>query len=112
MNPIPEIGVTEVHPRTEKGAVILDVREPDEWSLGRIAGSLHVPMGELRARQDELPIDRPLVVVCRSGNRSAIVVGALLEAGYDAVNLAGGLQAWLTAGLPLVADGGTPATVA
>jgi rhodanese-related sulfurtransferase len=112
VNPIPEIDVTDVGARAEDGMVVLDVREPDEWSLGRIAGSLHVPMGELRARQDELPTDRPLVVVCRSGNRSAIVVGALLDAGYDAVNLAGGLQAWAGAGLPLVAEGGAPGTVA
>lgn len=111
MTPIPEVAVTEVG-RPEAGARFLDVREPDEWSLGRIAGSLHIPMGALQARQDELPTDGPIVVVCRSGHRSAIVTAALLDAGYDAVNLAGGLQAWAGAGFPLVADGGGPGTVA
>jgi rhodanese-related sulfurtransferase len=82
-------------------AVALDVREADEWVAGRIAGAVHIPLGELVVRQDEIPEDRPILVVCRSGSRSAWAVGMLARAGYDAVNLGGGLQAWQAAGLPL-----------
>lgn len=87
-------------------AVALDVREVDEWAVGRIAGAVHIPVGELVARQDEIPEDRPIVVVCRSGSRSAWAVGMLTRAGYDAANLSGGLQAWQAAGLPLEPPGG------
>jgi rhodanese-related sulfurtransferase len=86
--------------------VALDVRELDEWVAGRIGGAVHIPLGELVARQDEIPEDLPIVAVCRSGSRSAWAVGMLARAGYDAVNLSGGLQAWQAAGLPLEpADG-------
>jgi rhodanese-related sulfurtransferase len=88
------------------GAVALDVRETDEWQAGRIAGALHIPIGELGLRQDEIPRNRLLIAVCRSGSRSAAVTGALLRAGYEAENLTGGMQAWLAAGLPIdPADG-------
>ena len=87
-------------------AVALDVRENDEWAAGRISGSVHLPLGELVVRQDEIPEETPLVVVCRSGSRSAWAAEMLGRAGYEAWNLAGGLQAWDTAGLPLEPDGG------
>jgi len=89
----------------EAGAVALDVRENDEWAAGRIAGSVHLPLAELVVRQDEIPEDVALVVVCRSGSRSAWAAQMLARAGYEAWNLAGGLQAWDTAGLPLEPDG-------
>jgi rhodanese-related sulfurtransferase len=75
-------------------AFILDVREPDEWLAGHVDGSLHIPMGQIPARFDEVPQDRRVVVVCRSGHRSARVTGYLRELGYDVVNLEGGLAAW------------------
>jgi rhodanese-related sulfurtransferase len=98
---IPELEPAEAAAQLAGDALVLDVRENDEWEAGRIAGALHVPMAELAARQDELPIDRPIVVVCRSGGRSAAVTEALLRAGYEAKNLAGGMQAWHAAGLPI-----------
>ncbi len=86
---------------------LLDVREPYEWDAGHIEGATHIPMGQLAARQDELARDRTIVVVCRSGNRSAQVTGALQRAGYDAHNMEGGMAAWDRAGLPfLAADDG------
>jgi rhodanese-related sulfurtransferase len=69
-------------------------------------GSLWIPLGELQARAGELPRDRPLVIVCRSGARSGYAADALVAAGYDASNLAGGLHAWLAVALPLVPAGG------
>ena len=86
-------------------AVALDVREPWEWSRGHIAGALHIPLGELGARLHELPRDRRIVAVCRSGSRSGAVVGALRQRGYDVVNLAGGLLSWHAHRLPLAAAG-------
>jgi rhodanese-related sulfurtransferase len=68
-------------------------------------------MGDLSARQDDIPEGVHLVVVCRSGGRSARVVQALVAAGYDASNLVGGLQAWVQAGQPLVTDSGGAGTV-
>jgi rhodanese-related sulfurtransferase len=78
-------------------AFILDVREPDEWSAGHVEGSLHIPMGRLPERAAEVPQDRRVVVVCRSGGRSARVTGFLRQHGCDAVNLDGGLVAWQAA---------------
>jgi rhodanese-related sulfurtransferase len=82
-------------------AVALDVRELDEWTAGRIAGSVHIPVGELVVRQDEIPDDLPILAVCRTGGRSAWATEMLARAGYEAANLAGGLKAWDAAGLPL-----------
>lgn len=101
----------EVDPRRED-VQLIDVREPSEWDAGHIEGAVHIPMGELGSRQDELARDRTIIAVCRSGNRSGQVVQALRNAGYDAENLDGGMQAWAAAGLPFVADGGGEARVA
>jgi rhodanese-related sulfurtransferase len=95
----------------EDGAYLLDVREDDEWAAGRVTGSVHISMGELGARLDELPTDRRIVAVCRTGARSGAVTDALAARGYDVVNLAGGLQAWIAEGLPLVAEDGLPGAV-
>lgn len=101
----------EVHPRRDEFQLV-DVREPYEWDAGHIDGAVHIPMGELGARQDELASDRTIVAVCRSGNRSGQVVQALRRAGYEAENLDGGMQAWAAADLPYLRDDGQPPTVA
>lgn len=93
------------------GAYLLDVRNDDEWVLGHAPAATLIPLGELAARAGELPTDRRIAVVCRSGGRSAQATEALVGAGYDAVNVAGGMQAWLAAGLPVVDDAGGPGTV-
>ncbi|NSW54045.1 MAG: rhodanese-like domain-containing protein [Anaerolineae bacterium] len=81
------------------GAFMLDVREPDEWQAGHIPGATLIPRGELEARLDELPTDRPIVVYCRSGNRSAVGRDILLDAGFLSVtSMAGGFNAWAQAG--------------
>jgi glyoxylase-like metal-dependent hydrolase (beta-lactamase superfamily II)/rhodanese-related sulfurtransferase len=98
-------GIFEIQPQAlEEHAAsvrILDVRERDEFTgpLGRIAGSLPVPLAELAARVGELPRDRPIVTVCRSGARSAQAVVLLAKAGFgDVANLAGGLLRWRAEG--------------
>lgn len=105
---IPTVSVPEV----AQGTHLLDVREHDEWAAGHAPGAQHLPMGELPARLTEVPTDRDVVVVCRSGVRSARVVQFLLGNGWDNVrNLDGGMQDWAAAGRPLTTDGGAPATV-
>lgn len=104
---VTEIGPTDARARLASGeAVALDVREPEEWDCGRIAGALHIPMAELASRQEEIPGDVPIIAVCRSGGRSAFATQLLVRAGYRAENLAGGMQAWRAAGLPLDPPGG------
>jgi rhodanese-related sulfurtransferase len=98
--------------RIDAGALLLDVRNPDEWQAGHAEGAAWIPMQELAERQDELPTDRDIVVVCKVGGRSARVAEALVGAGYEAANVAGGLEAWQEAGLPIVTDDGQPGTVA
>jgi rhodanese-related sulfurtransferase len=109
---VPEVDVAEGKRRVEAGAVLLDVREPHEWDAGHAEAALSIPMGELGARLDEIPPGRDVVVICRSGSRSGRVTEALVHAGHDAVNLAGGMQAWASAGLPVVAEHGGPGAVA
>lgn len=97
---LPEVDPTSAADLLAGGAVVLDVREHDEWEAGRISGALHIPMTELAGRQGEIPASR-LIVVCRSGSRSAYATEALIRAGYEAENLAGGMKAWQAAGLAL-----------
>jgi rhodanese-related sulfurtransferase len=95
-----------------QGATMIDVREPDEWKLGRAPQSLHIPLGDLDARLSELPTDRKLIMTCRSGGRSNTAAAALVDKGLNALNLAGGMKAWKAASLPVVADGGVAGDVA
>ena len=94
-------------------AVMVDVRERNEWMAGHAPDAVLIPMGDLPSQIEELPLgDGPLAVVCRSGNRSGRVVAWLSQQGIDAVNVTGGMQAWDTAGKPMVAEGSGPARVA
>ncbi len=89
-------------------ALMLDVREPGEWAAGHIPGALHIPLGELNVRYQEIGRDRPLYVICRSGARSAHAAHALAGAGWDASNVSDGMHGWHAAGRPMIADSGTP----
>lgn len=84
-------------------AVVLDVREPAEYSQGHIVGARHIPLGQLEKRLAEIDKlkDKPVIVCCAAGSRSASASGALRKAGFSKVfNLAGGMAAWDQAGLP------------
>jgi len=85
---------------------LLDVREQDEWDAGHIDGAQHIPLGQLGARLGEVPKDRVVVAVCRSGSRSDRAATGLRASGYQAENLEGGVTAWARSGLPLVAGTG------
>lgn len=99
---IPEIDVQEARRRLEAGAVLVDVREQDEHAEVRTDEARLVPMSVFVERyEDEVPKDREVLVVCRSGGRSARVTGFLRQQGFDAVNVAGGMVAWEEEGLPV-----------
>ncbi len=90
------------------GALIVDVREDDEWRSGHIEGSVHVPLGSLANRMayepGELATDETLVVTCKGGGRASRAVAWLNANGFDAVSLDGGLLGWEASGRPLVSD--------
>lgn len=98
-----EISVAQAAEKRTAGAFILDVREPSEWEQGHIPEATLIPLGQLESRLNELPKDQEIVVVCRSGNRSATGRDILLQAGFPQVtSMAGGMNDWTAQGLPTV----------
>ncbi|PWJ55714.1 Rhodanese-related sulfurtransferase [Quadrisphaera granulorum] len=89
------------------GAVLLDVREQDEWDAGHAPGAIHVPLGDLPSRLADLPEEAELQVLCRAGGRASRAASWLLENGYDAVVVEGGMGAWQDAGRPVVSEDGS-----
>lgn len=89
----------------------LDVREIDEWEAGHDANATHIAMGDLPANFSSLEQGRRIICICRSGNRSGKVAAWLISRGLDAVNMAGGMQAWEAHGLSVVRTDGTSGTV-
>lgn len=99
---IAEVSADEARGRQAAGALIVDVRERDEWNAGHIAGALHIPLGHLGQNLDKLDRSRDLIIVCRSGNRSAAATQALVQGGFSRVsNLTGGMIAWQRRRLPV-----------
>lgn len=98
---VPEISPDEVQACRARGEAVflLDVREPAEFRERHIAGSRLLPLDQLALRLGELPRDRPIIAICRSGNRSGVATRLLRRAGFDARNLRGGLIAWQQQGL-------------
>ncbi|MEU9670634.1 rhodanese-like domain-containing protein [Streptomyces bobili] len=95
-------------------AVLLDVREPYEWQAGHAPRAVHLPLSALAAGAG-LPAEaqaRPLVVICRSGNRSRRAAELLVARGAQAVDVIGGMENWARAGLPMVDARGGNGTVA
>ena len=78
----------------EKGALLVDVRTPEEYAEGHIPDAINVPVQELEARMAELPKDRPIVVYCRSGKRSARAASMLQAAGYTSIHDLGAMSSW------------------
>ncbi len=81
--------------------VLVDVRQPDELAGGRVRGAVNIPLGQLGSRLPELDAERRVAFLCHTGARSTRATSIALKAGYDAVNVRGGVIAWTGAGLPL-----------
>jgi hydroxyacylglutathione hydrolase len=118
---VPQIGPRELDTLLQDGGVtVLDVRGATEWEAGRIpdptdetGAVIHIPLGDLQERLDELPAERPVVVHCLGGGRAAIAASVLKAAGRQEVSsLAGGISAWRAAGLPVVPGATEPAEAA
>lgn len=109
---VPTVEVAEAQTLLSDGALLLDVRRDDEWRAGRAPNAVHIPLDQLQDRVGEVPADRRVVAVCRSGSRSAQATRYLRQLGHDAINLDGGMQAWQRAGAEVVDDDGGAGRVA
>jgi rhodanese-related sulfurtransferase len=100
--PVPNISVQELHEMLQAGKrpFLLDVRQPDEFRAGHIAGAKLIPLGELSGRIQEVPVGREIVCICASGHRSVPAVHKLAAAGYSASSMKNGMLAWQLARLP------------
>ena len=94
------------------GAYLLDVREDEEWVAGHAPDAVHIPLGELGGRAEQVPRDQEVYVICRAGTRSAYAAQALGAGGWNVVNVADGMQGWESAGRPMVSESGAPPFVA
>jgi hydroxyacylglutathione hydrolase len=102
---IPEITDIDVDTLAARkdDSFLLDVREPGEYQRGHVAGAVNIPQAELASRLDELPRERPILVICQTGSRSRHATEFLTQIGYnDVANVLGGTSAWRRAGKPLV----------
>jgi rhodanese-related sulfurtransferase len=98
-----EVSVTEAAELDQKDWFFLDVREPSEWEEAHISYATLIPLGELTARLSEIPKDKNIIVVCRSGNRSAVGRDLLLNSGFaNVTSMAGGMNDWRAQGHPVV----------
>jgi rhodanese-related sulfurtransferase len=88
------------------GVYLLDVREDDEWAAGHAPDAVHVRLAELNERSAEIPRDREVYVICRSGARSAYATNALVGAGWKAINVSDGMTGWAVAGRPMISESG------
>lgn len=96
-----EVDVQQAYQMVEDGAFLLDVRTPEEWDEYHAPQATLIPLDELPNRLDEIPRDRDIVVICRSGNRSQVGRDILLDAGFERVtSSSGGMKAWASAGYP------------
>lgn len=102
---VSSVSALEAIALAETGTWLLDVREQDEWDRGHAPTAHLVPLSELGSRIAEIPTDQPVLVVCLAGGRSLRAASALEGAGVDAVNVAGGMQAWSSADGPVVSEG-------
>lgn len=110
---IDEVGPDEANGLAagDGGAILLDVREDREVAAGAAPGITHLALATLAEHVDELPADRRIVCICRTGARSARAAQFLAQRGFDAVNLEGGMRAWAAAGLVVEKPDGSPGEV-
>ncbi len=111
MSTLENIDITEALEKLDNGALLLDVRNQDEWEAGRATMATHIALSELPDHLDALDKGREIVCVCRSGGRSARAASFLLENGFNVVNLEGGMLGWAASDHELVSDGDEPTII-
>jgi rhodanese-related sulfurtransferase len=97
------VDISTLIARHADGAYVLDVREPGEYLSGHVPGAVLAPMSRITSAVGGVPTDRPVHVICESGNRSRAMADLLVRLGIDAVSVDGGQAAWVAAGRPVVA---------
>lgn len=97
-----EIDVDELAARLDGGAIVIDVREADEYESGHVPGARFLPLSELQNRSGEVPADEPVLIICKSGGRSMRACQFLAPLGHDVTNVAGGTMAWVDSGREVV----------
>ncbi len=111
VSPVAQVDVVDLPVEFGSAALLLDVREDDEWLRGHADGALHIPMGEVPVRLAEIDPAADLYVICHAGGRSQRVAQYLQDNGYRPANVSGGMLAWAGAGRPIVTDTGEPGVV-
>lgn len=106
---MPEVTPADAKQLIDAGAQLIDVRTQVEYESGHIPGASHIPLADIQRESSTLDQDTPVVLYCRSGNRSAPAADAFAASGWDAHSIEGGLLAWDEAGLGLEPDGGSVA---
>ncbi len=96
-----EVTIDDIAQALNQGTTVVDVRETGEYAEGHVPGVVHIPMGHLPARVNELRRDQPVYVICATGNRSAAMCDYLTSTGFDAASVKGGTIAWARAGRPI-----------
>ncbi len=93
-----------------EGYVLLDIREANEWAAGHAPGAVHLPLSRIPGHLDELP-KGDIILICRSGNRSATLMDWLITQGHRVWNVRDGMIGWKVAGYPVVRDDGQPGQI-
>ena len=97
----PEVSTADLATALDEGAVLVDVRMPDEYQVVRVPGAVLIPLPELGRRTGEVPTGQRVYVICATGARSLVAAEALNRAGWDTVSVAGGTKAWADEGRPV-----------
>jgi rhodanese-related sulfurtransferase len=103
---MPEVTPAEAKALIEAGAEVVDVRTESEYAAGHIAGSRHVPLADIQSEAAGLDREKPLIVYCRSGERSGLAADAFAASGWEAHSIEGGLLQWAEDGLELEPERG------
>lgn len=109
LNGMPQISAAEAKELSDSGAQLVDVRTEAEYEAGHIPGARHIPVADVQRESATLDSDRPVLLYCRTGNRSGPPADAFAASGWDAHSIEGGLAAWAEAGLELEPEDGTVA---
>ncbi len=101
--PVPSLDASELNEKLKNGKhpLVVDVREPEEYRSGHIAGAKLIPLGDLNRKMKDLPKSKEFVCVCASGSRSHSATRMLADAGYNVYNMKGGMLSWRRAGFPV-----------
>jgi rhodanese-related sulfurtransferase len=104
---MPEVAAAEAKQMIDSGAQLVDIRTDVEHEAGHIPGSRHIPLADLPSESSSLDKEQPLILYCRSGNRSGPAADAFAASGWDVHAIEGGVLAWAEAGYELEPAGGS-----